>query len=261
MTIKDFLTHSVEGYLFKDLKNMGQIQPPPPEDKGAAGYPMLMSALAGMELLGYLLMPNDDLFDGTGQSDNAYFSNYWNHYFAAEEPKYKGLSETFRSLIRNGLAHTFLTKHGIVVTKGTNRKIIVNATQKELHVDASVFCQELVDSYTRYVRPIVDGTATGAATTPERMQMKLDSVEAEYAKKSKNLFDTLAKTKARFNDITPSMAQNTSYHPPEINTAMNVSASFSSQPMSRIIVSSVFTAQTEPVIFKKQKPKNSDERK
>ena len=116
MTIKDFLTHSVEGYLFKDLKNMGQIQPPPPEDKGAAGYRMLMSALAGMELLGYLLMPNDDLFDGTGRSDNAYFSNYWNHYFAAEEPKYKGLSETFRSLIRNGLAHTFLTKHGSLMS-------------------------------------------------------------------------------------------------------------------------------------------------
>ncbi len=203
MLIKDFLEHYVEGYLFQDLKNMEQIKLTPGQDKGAAGYPMLASALAGMELLGYLLMPDERPFDESASND--YFTNYWNNYFVKEEARYAGLCDVFRSLIRNGLAHTALTKHGIYVTKGAGQKVLVNAAARVLRVDVSVFRNELESSYAKHVCPIVDGTAKGALTTVEKMQGKLDSMDASYQAKSGNLFAALAKTRGQFADVIPQL--------------------------------------------------------
>jgi hypothetical protein len=54
MTLDDFLSRFVEGYLFEDLRSMAAIRLPEGVLYGAAGYPMVMTALSGVELLGML---------------------------------------------------------------------------------------------------------------------------------------------------------------------------------------------------------------
>ncbi|HEY3234523.1 MAG TPA: hypothetical protein VGJ84_07390 [Polyangiaceae bacterium] len=48
MKIREFLTRYVEGYLFKDLDSMAQCQLPSGSKEGAVGYPMVMTAFAGI---------------------------------------------------------------------------------------------------------------------------------------------------------------------------------------------------------------------
>jgi len=61
MKIDEFLLRVVDGYLLHDLENMATFTTQV-GTVGAMGYPMLVSTLAGMELLGNLLMPNTDLY-------------------------------------------------------------------------------------------------------------------------------------------------------------------------------------------------------
>jgi hypothetical protein len=74
MTIDDFLTKFVEGYLFHDLENMSNLKVLPAQVDGAAGYPIVATVMAGIELLGNLLTPNISSFDPVKESYN-YFIN------------------------------------------------------------------------------------------------------------------------------------------------------------------------------------------
>lgn len=257
MKLDTFLLQFVEGYLFHDLESMEKIQLPPGQHDGAAGYPMLISALAGMELLGYLLMTDEDDFDNYG--GDKYFLNYWNNFFVPEEQGYEGLGEIFRNLVRHALAHTALTKHGIIVTKGTGKKISINASARELYVDASYFCHDFINSYNRFVRPIVEGIVTEATTTADRMQRKLNTMEIAYETKSKNLFDALPQKGVRFNDITPFMSADGSYYPPAMYSAsVSFSGMFASSalpPVSDIRSSRTFLETLSPSLKKKKKKK------
>src|SRR5689334_14597119 len=54
MPIEEFLERFVEGYLFSDLRSLADIKLPGSASFGAAGYPMVASTMAGIELLGAL---------------------------------------------------------------------------------------------------------------------------------------------------------------------------------------------------------------
>jgi len=190
MTIDDFLKRFVEGYLFHDLENMAKITLPQGQNDGAAGYPIVATTLAGMELLGNLLMPNISPFDPKNKS-NDYFLNYWDHYFSKQNPAYTGLGRLFRQLIRNGIAHTFVAKPGIFVEKNTNRQMSLDLSRQEIYIDYNVFSKEFEDSYWKLVRPIVDGTATSASTTKSNMQARLNDVSRVYSNDSIRLFSGL----------------------------------------------------------------------
>ncbi len=188
MLLKDFLDQYVEGYLFHDLDSMDKITLQAGQTHGAAGYPMLISILAGMELLGYLLMPDDEVF--SDKKGDAYFENYWDNYLVQEEPLYTDLGKLFRNLVRHGIAHTFLTKIGILVTKGSGKKIVVDSQAGELLVDASVLMKEFIDSYNHYVQPVATGNLKGK-TNAARMQEKLNSMIGHYEVQSKSFFGKL----------------------------------------------------------------------
>ena len=68
MTIDEFLHTFVEGYLFHDLKAMNAI---PQKPNGGCSYPMVATVIAGMELLGGLLLPAEPVF--STRSGNEYF--------------------------------------------------------------------------------------------------------------------------------------------------------------------------------------------
>src|ERR1700733_7801746 len=99
MMLNDFIDRFVEGYLFGDLNTMSQAAVPAGEQYGGGGYQMVETALAGMELLGGLLTPADRTFDVVDGNTN--FLNFWDNYFARQNPSYSHLGRLYRQLMRN----------------------------------------------------------------------------------------------------------------------------------------------------------------
>ncbi|MCL4417350.1 MAG: hypothetical protein M1365_11740 [Actinobacteria bacterium] len=150
---------------------------------------MVATVLAGMELLGNLLMPNSDPFDPN--RSNYYFLNYWDNYFSMQYPPYSGLGRLFRQLMRNGISHTFVAKPGIFVEKGTNRQMSIDTTKQEIYIDCVVLFKEFEDSYKKLVRPIIDGAVSSSTTSKATMQTRLDDLSKAYSDDSTRLFVSL----------------------------------------------------------------------
>jgi hypothetical protein len=180
--IKKFLSHYIEGYLFGDLKKMAQIK----ADKngyGGVGFPMIMTTLSGMEILGNIVLDSEDTFD-KGQGEN-YFLNYWNNYLSRSDLKYKGFGSLFYHLMRHGLAHTFLTKQGILVYKKSLPTPHINNDTKTLQVDCLTLYKDFRDSYDLFIKPIFK-------TEPQKILMaekRLHSLLSKYEEDSKKYFE------------------------------------------------------------------------
>ena len=203
MSIKDFLKQLIEGYLFYDLDSMSKIALTPGQYIGAANYPIVLSTISGMEILGFILQPDNNLF--SNRKGDEYFGYYWDEYFAEHEPKYKHLKKLFRKLIRHGLAHTFLTKNQIYITKGSNKQILINSKQNKVCFDAIVFYKDFFDSYNNLVKPIINNVTLNPKTSLQNMQLKLDSLEDQYKKDTIMVFEELANNFIEFTDIIPHM--------------------------------------------------------
>ena len=186
MTIDEFTAQVIEGYLFKDLKNMSLIKLGKGEDYGACGYPMVSAILSGIELLGALL--NRVTFSPAPGAGNTYFLNYWDNYLAKEKPDYAGRGPMIRKLVRHGLAHQFVTKPGIAVTKNHQRLHLSRFSSPTagdgLFIDAVRFYKDLERSYNKLVKPVI----TNNRPFKSVMQQRLDEIEAVYSKESLTYF-------------------------------------------------------------------------
>ncbi len=189
MTIDDFLDKFVEGYLFHDLESMAKITLPTGQNDGAVGYPMIATVMAGIELLGNLLMPNTTSFNHARGND--YFLNYWNNYLSNYKPIYSNLGSLFRKLIRHSLAHTFVAKPGILVIKGGSQQIYLDTTRQELYVDCNVLFNDFKDSYFNLIKPIMNGTTSNPLTTNTTMQARLDDMSNQYSNEATSVFGSL----------------------------------------------------------------------
>lgn len=181
MKIDDFLEQFVEGYLLSDLETMSHDNVAAGKRFGAVGYPMMTTLFAGMELLGGLLTPLDEAFTPDAHGSDK-FVNFWDNYFCTEHETYIGLGHLIYALIRNGVAHTNVAKHGVVIHKYSGQTIKVNLDKSEIYVDPNVLFREFESTYLRQVKTISDKSA---------MQERLNQIEAAYAKKSKSQFDNL----------------------------------------------------------------------
>ena len=97
----------VEGYLLGDLESMAtEINS---KEIGAVGYPMAMTVLAGSELLGALT---------SDVADTNRIEEYWTIHLATVNKTYGDLGEIASDLYRNGIAHSYLSRLGVVVLRG-----------------------------------------------------------------------------------------------------------------------------------------------
>jgi hypothetical protein len=114
MTWQKFYSNNIDGYLLSDLREMNKIKV---EGAGNCGYPMLMSILSGMELLGGLM---DDK-KWNSNDGRKYFDNFYSGYFKNLHSDYsaENIENEIYSLIRNKLAHTFLTALKFQVAKNS----------------------------------------------------------------------------------------------------------------------------------------------
>lgn len=189
MDVEEFLKKVVEGYLFHDLESMAKVTVPPSTD-GALGYSMMATTLAGIELLGSLLLPNADPYNP--HKGDVYFLDYWDNYLVKEQPAYTGLGSLFRKMLRHGIAHIFLAKPGIFIEKGNGRRVAIDTTRQELFIDCNVFYGDFQKSYSNHVRPIIDKTAKSPLTRVANMQSRLDSMITVYLQDANKAFSSLS---------------------------------------------------------------------
>ncbi len=153
--LEQFLRHNLERYLFGDLKRM-QGQP--------LGYPPLLSAFAGTELLGGLLNPKPFSRKTSGATR---FVHYWTEYLYPDVPDRVAVARAVYQLARHGIAHGFFPKGPIGVggpdltfhlKRDADGLVIIHPTQ---------LGEDLIASYERRVKPIIRAT-TGS---PSRKTM------------------------------------------------------------------------------------------
>ena len=190
MDLKNFSEQFIEGYLIEDLSSMSKCTLEDGKNYGAVGYPMIISTLAGMELLGGLLTPLGKPFNTKGMRAN--FLNYWDNYFSVEFPQYKGLGDIFYSLIRNGIAHFFIASHGIVVNKFAGPAILIDKLKKEIYVNPNELFGCFRESYINKVKPIFLGNDPATKLTVAEIELRISMISKEYNKGSNSSFKNLS---------------------------------------------------------------------
>ncbi len=189
MELDLFVDQVIEGYIFSDLETMSKCHGGEGMDHGDVGYPMVMTTLAGIELLGGLLLPRATSFS-TSKGDKQ-FLGFWDDFFAEEFPVYSGFGELFYSLLRNGVAHTFAAKNGVYVTKATGAQLSYDDATKRVEIDSNVFACDLLSTYRGKVKPLL--TIDDSAIDPNRdsMQLHLDQMTSFYERHSADEFSSL----------------------------------------------------------------------
>src|SRR5437762_1578141 len=100
-----FIEHDIRGNLFRDLRAMQTIE---------VGFPLVMSACAGIEIFGGLLSLST--FRATHLGVN-YFLSYWKSYLYRNSISAQTLGSTVYQLVRHGIAHGFVLKGPLSVVR------------------------------------------------------------------------------------------------------------------------------------------------
>lgn len=199
MNIERFLAEKVEGYLFQDLEQLAQITLPSGQSAGAAGYPMVLTTLSGMELLGALLSikPYDP------NNGDSHFAWYWTHFLSRSHELYRAprnIPKLVRGQARNPMAHVFISGHGILVTKSRGKEhFYLDRSRRIFVIDCLRLFDDFVSSYRTLVVPILKGTARkigdDIVITRDTMQDRLNEMAESSASAATNLFDHLGPPK------------------------------------------------------------------
>jgi hypothetical protein len=104
---------------------------------------MVMNCCSGIELLGSLI--SSDGFDKHKGAE--YFRLYWVTYLYPNMPD---ISTEFYKLVRHGLAHAFVTKPWINVTK-RQQGMHLRFKDDVFYVDSTALANDLRQSYSRFV--------------------------------------------------------------------------------------------------------------
>ncbi|MFH1862216.1 MAG: hypothetical protein ABH878_05325 [bacterium] len=146
-----FLQHNVEGYLFEDLKTLKAASITPGKTAGAVGYPLVMTAFAGIELLGALVSTQE--FNPSHGAE--YFTAYWSQYLYDTDPARKDAGNVLYKLVRHGLAHVFVTKGDIGVAKGAPSRHLMRDDDGCVWIDANQLAEDLMSSYCTRFKPLL----------------------------------------------------------------------------------------------------------
>jgi hypothetical protein len=157
MTLNEFLTQRIEGYLFEDLTRFEAL---PNEAQGDLGYPMLMTCFSGIEMLGALVSPKHLDFARDG---HIRFFKYWKDFLYVNDPDRSKLGPRVYQLGRHGIAHTFAAKSGILVTRKPSDGHLVQVDE-ELLVNAVQLARDLRSSFDTRFKTFITGAGEEAAT-------------------------------------------------------------------------------------------------
>jgi hypothetical protein len=186
--IKAFLQQVVEGYLFHDLETMRTAEVKTKD--GHCGYPMVMSCMAGAELLGLLsgktpFGPSEATKEPTPSLS---FVRYWSEYLYTTSPR-RDAGFSLYQLLRHGVAHTFAGKEPIGVTRHESARHLTNGLYQGVPmvvVDGDQLFADFKASYYDRFLPVALGTKKGPqGEDAASMQGRLDNLFAYNAAKAK----------------------------------------------------------------------------
>jgi hypothetical protein len=147
-TLLTELKQLLDTYLLPDLESMGTIS----EHPGGAGYPMIQTILAAMELLGMLL---------SGDRNTPAFNAFWRE-FARDHPRYNdNAREVFRAAIRHKSAHLFLIHRGIRLTK-IGRNHMTRTHDGYVNIDLLCLEEDFRGTYSRLFSEMLSGARPAA---------------------------------------------------------------------------------------------------
>jgi hypothetical protein len=181
-----FLRTYVSGYLLADLRSMERFRLPGNRKTGALGYPMVMTVAAGIELLGSLISPSKA--DGI-----KCFGRFWREWLYPNEPDRQRLADAVYLLGRHGIAHAFVAKPRITVTrvrspKGYHLKRQFG-TADTLMIDAPTLVRDFRRAYKAWRRRLRTDHAFRAGCIA-----RLADIEAEARAQSASQTPALRKT-------------------------------------------------------------------
>ena len=188
MTVDDFFADFIDGYLASDLDTMSKANRAEGLMYGDVGYPMVLTTLAGIELLGVLLLPTTTPV--TRRNGRNRFLRFWNDYLAKDFSVYSGFGDLFYGLLRNGVAHTYTAKHGVYVTKGSGAPLRYDAANRQVTIDSNVFAQDFLSVYRKNVLPLLS-SEDDAGLNAMSMQTHLDELMKLYEEDSVVEFQNL----------------------------------------------------------------------
>ncbi len=170
MSLEAFLERFVEGYLFGDLRAMATLRPPEGKQYGGAHYPIVMTALAGIELLGVLT--HEAKFSAWNGDQR--FKYFWKTYVYPDDPAKAEMASLVYDLVRQGFAHTYLTKPIVEVTKGDMARHLTRTAEGAIVVDAQALASDLEAAYFRQLKPNMNGALL------DRMRQRFDELRGKY---------------------------------------------------------------------------------
>jgi hypothetical protein len=159
MTLDQYLERFIEGYLFGDLQSMAAIKVPEGREYGGAGYPMVMTALTAVELLG-TLTANEPFNKWNGKKR---FRDFWKSYLYTGQPARQEIANLMYQFVRDGLAHTYMTKPRIEVTKAYHGQHLCRTSDESIIVDALSLTEEVRVAYQR-IKTMMDDTLRATMT-------------------------------------------------------------------------------------------------
>jgi len=162
MTLDQYVARFIDGYLFGDLHTMAAIRVQDDKQEfGAVGYPMVLTVLAGIELLGTLTSAAP--FNRRQGEDR--FCEFWRDHLYPAHPDRQALAVLIYQMVRNGLAHTYMTKPKFVVTRGHRGDHFTQTPDGQIVIDALALHDELVSAYKQRVKPLLAGAGRSVIET------------------------------------------------------------------------------------------------
>jgi hypothetical protein len=185
-SLADFLAKNVEGYLLKDLDTLKVAAPATRPGPGWVGYPLLISAFAGIELLGALVSATRfDRNDG-----RKYFDSFWAGYVYKRDAVRAAVGLHIYDLARHGLAHAFVVKGDLDVYKSQPQLHLVRSATGGISIDAVQLANDFADVYWTNVKPLA-ASATGPVTQAT-MTDRLNEMEADYNRQASKVLASLS---------------------------------------------------------------------
>jgi hypothetical protein len=200
--LQKYLVDYIEGYLIGDLdtltKKVGS------DNKFNCSFVIIMTICAGIEFLGLLLDTTEGIDDKAinGRS-KASFTFYWKTYLSKYESKLN--SEDAYNLVRNGLAHCFMVKHGVgTIRFRTSEHLSIGRKDNRnvLKIDADTFFTDFKNSYKEAKKILLDG-----ATCENRAKMRLEKQLDMFQKESTEFINSIDSndTRGKSSDTTTAL--------------------------------------------------------
>jgi hypothetical protein len=169
--LEAFLLHHVEDYLFGDLQRITTIPVP------GVGYPVVMAAFAGVELLG-ALMSSKPFNPMAGRES---FLEYWSNNLYPYVPSTLDLGDALYTFVRNGIAHAFIPDGQIGITAKSPSVHLRFDASGLFVINAEQLAKDLVASYASSIKPHI--TPAGTGTLEKKMAYNLKAMLASRTTK------------------------------------------------------------------------------